>query len=313
MPDPVGFEPTTRRGEGDGVTPLVSVIVPTYYRNDTLPTAVWSALTQRHEPVEVIVVDDSGEQHARPAVPPDDRVQYVPLDRNRGAHRAREIGLSHADGEYVQFLDDDDRLRERKLDHAIAVFADRDVGVVYCGVETTDGLVERPSPDARGDVLDRALAFELWPCMTSTMLIERAALAAVRPLNDRPAGQDLELMIRLAQRTQFDFVDAPQVVKRNDGDTLGRSPAAAESRFALIEEYAPLYEDRPAVRRRALANAHRTKGALLLHQRLWSPTALRSFLACLRLRPEPTAAAKLLAALFGRPGWQLARAVGRRL
>ncbi|WP_217900324.1 MULTISPECIES: glycosyltransferase [unclassified Halorubrum] len=38
------------------------MIIPTYYRNDVLPEAIESALSQEYKPVEVIVVDDSGKE-----------------------------------------------------------------------------------------------------------------------------------------------------------------------------------------------------------------------------------------------------------
>jgi len=45
---------------------LVSVIVPTYYRNDRLRDTIGSVEAQTYDPIETIVVDDSGEAHARP-------------------------------------------------------------------------------------------------------------------------------------------------------------------------------------------------------------------------------------------------------
>ena len=39
--------------------PKISVIIPTYYRNDLLPEAIESVAEQEYEPVELVVVDDS--------------------------------------------------------------------------------------------------------------------------------------------------------------------------------------------------------------------------------------------------------------
>lgn len=44
--------------------PLVSVVVPTYYRNDRLRDAIESVLAQEYGHVELLVVDDSGERCA---------------------------------------------------------------------------------------------------------------------------------------------------------------------------------------------------------------------------------------------------------
>ncbi|WP_276271741.1 glycosyltransferase family 2 protein [Haloarcula litorea] len=306
----------------DGTTatasPLVSVVIPTYYRNDALPDAVRSVLEQTHEPVEVIVVDDSGEAHAEPVVERFDGVEYVPLPENRGSNGARQAGLDRATGEYVHLLDDDDRMRPAKLARQLARFEDApdDVGVVYTGIEKTGGLTDLPSEDARGEVLDRALAFDLWPCMTSTMLTERATMDAVLPLSDRRHGTDLELMIELAATASFDFVDAALLHKRIDELSVGHSLAAVEARFDIVCEYDHLYDRCPAaVRQRAIANTYETEGQILLKTHRWSPRAVAAFARHLYYLPEVGAKAVLqaLASLLGRPGWRIARSVGRYL
>jgi glycosyltransferase involved in cell wall biosynthesis len=43
---------------------LVSIIIPTYYRNDLVKKAIQSARNQTYDNVDIIVVDDSGERHA---------------------------------------------------------------------------------------------------------------------------------------------------------------------------------------------------------------------------------------------------------
>lgn len=299
-------------------SPPVSVVIPTYYRNDYLPKVLRSVRNQTHGPIEVIVVDDSGEGHAEPALEGFDDVRYVPLPENRGPNGAREAGLERASGDYVQFLDDDDQIDAKKLAKQLAVFqrAEPDVGVVYAGVELSDGRVELPDPDARGDVLARALSFDLWPCMTSTMLLDRQTIDALRPFSDRPAGTDLEQMIQLADRTEFEFVAEPLVYKRVETSSTGFSNEALQARFDIVEDYAALYDaHRDRVRRTALANAHETIGQTLLQRHLWSGRAIAAFATALWYRPSVglRPLAQTLASVFGRPGWNAARAVDQRL
>ena len=296
---------------------LVSVVVPTYYRNDALPQTIQSVREQTYPRVEIVVVDDSGEANAAPVIEDDDDVEYLALPENRGANGARTAGAERATGRYVHFLDDDDRMYESKLERQMAAMErDDDVGVVYTGIEKLQGEIDRPKSRARGDVLERALRFELWPCMTSTMLIDRDVLDDLLPLADREAANDLEFMIQLAQRTRFDYVDEALLYKQiGDDSSLGYSLAAAEGRFGIVADYRDLY-DRfpPSVRERALANAYETKANLLLRQRTWSPDAIRAFVAHYRhagggVKP----ALKLGASLLGRPGMRVVRYVGHRL
>jgi glycosyltransferase involved in cell wall biosynthesis len=290
-----------------GDRPLVSVVVPTYYRNDLLPGTIRSVLDQSYDRVETVVVDDSGDAHARPIVEQFEGVRYVAFDRNRGANAARTAGARRAEGRYVHFLDDDDRLFRTKLARQVRrIEAAGDAGVVYTGIEKGNGEPVLPDPEARGDVLERALTFSLWPCMTSTMLIDGRILDEVLPLSDRAGAQDLELMIQLAARTGFEFVDAPLVRKRMDLSSLGSSLTAVDCRKQLIEEYRHLYDRYPdRVRRAALADTYETEAALRIQKDGWSPRAVRLLVEHVLASPEsgPIPLLKLAAGCLGRPGW----------
>src|SRR5688500_8996836 len=96
--------------------PLVSVVIPCYNQAHYLSEAVESALAQSYGSVETFVVDDgsadnSGEISARYP-----RVSYL-RQANRGVAAARNAGLAASSGQFVLFLDADDRL----LPEAVAV------------------------------------------------------------------------------------------------------------------------------------------------------------------------------------------------
>lgn len=301
----------------DGVdsSPLVSVVVPTYYRNDVLRETLRSVRDQSYSPVEVIVVDDSGEGHAEPVATSFEGVDYVEFDENRGANDARTAGARHADGEFVHFLDDDDRMHEDKLEKQIHIFEEKDqIGVVYTGIWKKGDQIDLPDPSIRGHVLESALAFETWPCMTSTMLIDAEVLDEALPLSDRAAAQDLELMIQLARRTEFEYVDEPLLYKRIDLSSLGSSLTAVECRKQIVGDYRSLYERYPdRVRERALARTYESEGALLLRKRGWSPRAIAALARHAYYMPDERvkSVGKLLAACFGKTGWKAIRRVNR--
>lgn len=90
-------------------TPRVSIIVPTHSRPVLLARAVASALTQSRADLEVIVVDDAGEDPS-PVLREfhDDRLRLVTHAHNSGLAAARNNGLRAARGEFIAYLDDDD-------------------------------------------------------------------------------------------------------------------------------------------------------------------------------------------------------------
>ncbi|WP_435076778.1 glycosyltransferase family 2 protein [Halococcus sp. AFM35] len=280
---------------------LVSVVIPTYYRNDRLRGAIESVAAQT-QPTELLVVDDSGEGHAREVADEYD-LTYIGLDGNIGSNPARSVGAKRASGEYVQFLDDDDRLLPTKLARQVELLECTGTDVAYCGMTYEDGTTVLPDSTARGDVLARALEFSLSPCVTSTMLVAREALAEVLPLPDRPGGDDLGLMIDLAREHEFVFVEEALVERGVIEDSRGKSLGLIRGRKEIIHEYDDLYDELPpSVRANALANTDKLAGRMELREQRWSTEAIRSFaLACYRA-PSPRTTIPFVASLFGRPG-----------
>jgi hypothetical protein len=91
-----------------GLAPLVSVVIPCYNSARYLGETIQSVLAQTYARVEVIVVDD-GSTDETPKIAQSYPVQYV-YQTNAGISAARNTGVAHSRGEYVQFLDHDDRL-----------------------------------------------------------------------------------------------------------------------------------------------------------------------------------------------------------
>lgn len=288
-----------------------SVVIPTYYRNRALRSAIRSALDQTYNPVETIVVDDSGEEHARPVVADFETVTYVPLRESRGAQAARQVGLDRSTGQYIQFLDDDDCLLPSKLDRQVSVLANNDdIGVVYCGLQWADGPAVLPRPGVRGDVLTDALRFDTAPCVMGTMLIDRSVLETVDLLKHDHGADDIGLKIELARVTEFDYVDDVLFWRRDSPESLGTSQAAVDGRFRIIEMYDRLYRESPEeIRREALAESHLVAGQFTLQNTMWSGAAIRSFATALYHSPgiRLPYLGSLVSSLFGRPGYELSR------
>ena len=84
----------------------ISVVIPTRGRHHFLRQALTSVIAQTYPPQEIIVVDDgTGAAEAVGQMHPSITV----LDnRERGPVPARNMGVAHASGEVICFLDDDD-------------------------------------------------------------------------------------------------------------------------------------------------------------------------------------------------------------
>ncbi len=113
------------------INPLVSVIVPVYHVENYIRECVNSILAQTYKDLEIILVDDGGDdacpgildEYARE----DDRV-YVIHKANGGLVSARKAGLHASSGEFIAYVDGDDWIEptfiERLLDKALEEDAD---------------------------------------------------------------------------------------------------------------------------------------------------------------------------------------------
>jgi glycosyltransferase involved in cell wall biosynthesis len=297
--------------------PLVSIVIPTHFRNEQLQDAIRSAQNQTYDPIEIIVVDDSGERHAEP-VCADLDVTYLAHEENRGGNPARNTGIDAASGAYVQLLDDDDELAERKIEKQVELLESSDgVGVVYCGLEAPDGTEVYPNPDARGDVyLDALRIFPLHPCLNGTMLIDARVLDEIYPLAERSAADDIGMKIRLAERTRFEYVDEILYYKGRSESHRSSGRAFDRAVAEIVRENLPAYRSAPEpVRRAGMKILYTKEGFVQLKGSLWSLGAIRSFWRALRQADgfDPILMATFVSSLFGSPGHAVASAVYQRL
>jgi glycosyltransferase involved in cell wall biosynthesis len=113
-------------------TALVTVVIGVYNGERYLSEAIESVLAQTHQNLELIVVDDgSTDRSGQIASSYDDPVRCI-RQENAGMSAARNRAVPEARGEYLSFLDADDRFPRDKLRNQLAVFeADPELDVVY--------------------------------------------------------------------------------------------------------------------------------------------------------------------------------------
>jgi glycosyltransferase involved in cell wall biosynthesis len=118
---------------------LVSVIIPFLNTEEFLQEAIKSVFEQTYDTWELLLVDDGSSDHSseiaqRYAKHSSGKVRYLehPRHENRGACAARNLGISHAAGEYVAFLDADDIWLPKKLEEQVVILqANPEAGMVY--------------------------------------------------------------------------------------------------------------------------------------------------------------------------------------
>ncbi|HGQ4677197.1 TPA: glycosyltransferase family 2 protein, partial [Streptococcus pneumoniae] len=112
----------------------ISVVIPVYNAENTINNCIESALKQDLESFEVILVNDgSNDSTSRILEQYSDNPQVKIFHQvNMGVSAARNLGLSHASGEYVFFLDSDDILDDGMLSKMYQFVKNNKVDLLSC-------------------------------------------------------------------------------------------------------------------------------------------------------------------------------------
>jgi glycosyltransferase involved in cell wall biosynthesis len=228
--------------------PTVSVVIPTYNAASLLPEAVESVLAQTYRDLEIVVVDD-GSTDRTPQVMADygDPVRYIRKE-NEGSASARNRGIRAARGEYIAFLDADDRWRPTKLEKQMRAHrADPSLAWSYTGADLVDadtGAIRARKTQLRtrheGDVLRNLILGSF--VTPSATVVQRRVFDEVGTFDESSLhriSEDWDLWLRIAAHYPIRFIDEPLVENRQHTDRKTKTmdlDAALESRMAIIDK-----------------------------------------------------------------------------
>jgi glycosyltransferase involved in cell wall biosynthesis len=103
--------------------PLVSVVTPCYNQAHFLRDAIESVLAQTYPHFELVVVDDGSPDNTTDVVADYPIARYV-RQENRGVAEARNTGFRASNGEFVLFIDADDRLTPNAVQAHLRCFGE---------------------------------------------------------------------------------------------------------------------------------------------------------------------------------------------
>jgi glycosyltransferase involved in cell wall biosynthesis len=96
---------------------LVSVIIPTWNRANTIIRAVKSVLGQTYSDLEILICDDGSQDNTRELIEGlnDLRIRMISFDHTGKPSSAKNKGIAQAKGDWIAFLDSDDEWHPEKL------------------------------------------------------------------------------------------------------------------------------------------------------------------------------------------------------
>lgn len=111
------------------------MIVPVYQVEKYIAQCIESVLNQTFKDFELILIDDGSKDQSGSIcdlyAAKDDRILVIHTE-NRGAAAARNVGLDHASGRYITFLDGDDYLDEHMIARMYEEIEHSEYDMVVC-------------------------------------------------------------------------------------------------------------------------------------------------------------------------------------
>lgn len=121
---------------------LVSIIIPMYNSEKFIVDTLESIKKQTYSNFEAIIIDDLSTDNSAKLVKSfcesDRRFQYYCLLEKGGASIARNLAIEKANGDYIAFLDADDRWLENKLESQLNFMIDNNLNFTYTNFIAVD-------------------------------------------------------------------------------------------------------------------------------------------------------------------------------
>jgi glycosyltransferase involved in cell wall biosynthesis len=204
------------------MSPLISVVIPTFNQRDFLEQALESVFAQSVRDYEIIVVDDGSTDSTGALLDwHGDRLRVIEQE-NHGVGAARNRGIDAARGRYLALLDHDDKWHPDKLAVQLK-FMQEHPDAVGCsvqfryteplsklgfdiGIRGSDGMVD--------NALERYADGHLF-LLSSIMMLDLAKVGDLRYETRRDSIEDIALQIRLLLRGPYGIAgDSPLATYR---------------------------------------------------------------------------------------------------
>ncbi len=223
---------------------LLSVVIPTYKGEDSLPIALESLVKQTYSNIEVIVSDDNGkgsesQLNTKKII---DRFQaklnlvYLVNDHVNGSH-ARNEGLKVATGEYIALLDDDDFYLNNYAEEAVKAFEDSSADMVFFNVAvlTKEGVSRMVKNDSIEGI--DLLFYRKEIGTGSNLCFRRKVFVEDGGFDERYLrSQDIEFAVKKLHKYSSVWVDKLEIVKYfNKTDNFPNYRKSLET-YSLLRE-----------------------------------------------------------------------------
>jgi len=283
------------------INPYVSIILPTYNHTSRLPGCLDNILAQTFQNYEIILVDDGSTDMTRKTVDDfkktrevHDRLVYF-YQEHKGVSEARNLGVMNSRGDFIAFIDDDDRWEKSKLELQLkAMTRDTEISFSYTNSffvyrnMGTKILQSKIMGLGGGDIFERLL----YKCfiITSSVMAKKVALLETGLFDKAMSvGEDWDLWLRLAYKHKVGYLQEPLLYYAlHDNNAHKDSLKMLAGHRRIIEKifYSGRFAEYKKIKTASELNFYLTAAEVYVRKRCYVQTLKNLFPALLFMRPR---------------------------
>lgn len=203
---------------------MFSIVIPLYNKEKYIENTILSVINQSFDEFELIIINDGSTDNSLNIVNgfKDERIKVITV-QNGGVSNARNIGVKHAQYEWIAFLDGDDYWCENYLYKAFTEIKNNTsiqvLATNYFKVYNKEDIVGLNLPTGFIN------SYFKTPCIhSSAIILKKEILNYVGLFHENlKYGEDQHLWFRLANFTKIFFQSIPMVYYRMDDHQISNS------------------------------------------------------------------------------------------
>ena len=235
---------------------MISVIMLTYNREHLLENMIRDVLNQQYRTFEFIIIDngstDKTSQLLKKYSDVDSRIKIFRMEKPVSIGCARNIGLSKAKGEYVTFVDDDDRLEADYLSFLYNLLIENDADISICGCTEGDGISRHPQciyhekMIINGEEAVKLLINRKYIRAGMPTKLYKKTLLDRYPFEEKVQNEDIHTQYKYllcAKKIAMQGEDKYYIL-RHDGNISGFTSDASKWNSRILSDYLTAYRNR---------------------------------------------------------------------